>query len=93
MARQRYWPRLCSCIGVLVVVLAAAWLAWVVLCHMMAPGAKTPDLFVLLAIAPIVSITLIVIAVLVAVFRSFREGDLNRLPVGTAARAAFREPV
>ena len=43
----------------------------------------------LLAIARIVSVTLILIFVLIGVFRGFRESDLNAVPLETAGKMAF----
>ena len=59
---------------------------WMVLCRIFAQGSQSNDLLVFLAITPVVSITLIVIFVLVAVFRGFREKDLADVPAGSLGR-------
>ncbi|MDE2814435.1 MAG: hypothetical protein OXM01_15495 [Gemmatimonadota bacterium] len=89
MERQRYWLRLCACVAALLVVIAAGILEWILLQHLLKTSSETEGLFVLLAISPIVSITLILIFVLIGVFRGFRESDLNAVPLETAGKMAF----
>ncbi len=68
---------------------AAGILEWKLLEYIRTPCSQADDLFVLLAISPIASITLILIFVLNGVFRGFRESDLKGLPLETAGKAAF----
>ena len=89
MERQRYWLRAIACGVALLVAAAAGYLEWELLKYILAPCSQAGDLFVLLAISPIASITLILIFVLIGVFRGFRESDLNALPLETASKVAF----
>jgi hypothetical protein len=61
MERQRYWLRLSVCVAALVAAIAAGVLEWILLQHLLQTNSETGGVFVLLAIAPIVSITIIVI--------------------------------
>lgn len=49
--------------------------------------AEANDMIFVYAIAPIVSVTLIVIFLLLGAFRGFRERDMESLPIETAGRA------
>lgn len=89
MERQRYWLRAIACGVALLVAAAAGYLEWKLLKYILAPCSQASDLFVLLAISPIASITLILIFVLIGVFRGFRESDLNALPLETAGKVTF----
>ena len=85
--KQRIILRWCAVGGALLVVLVAAFLEWKMIRHIMDQSTTSTDSFVLLAIAPIASITLIVIFVLIGVFRGYREADIAKLPAETAMRA------
>ena len=88
MERQRYWLRFWACIAALVVVIGAALMEWAILCHIMSPYSETGDLFILLAVSPIIAITLITIFVLMGVFRGFHERDMEKFPTGALIQAA-----
>ena len=88
MERQRYWLRLSACIAALAVVVLAVFMVWMILDYIMTPDSKADGLFFVLAVFPVVSITLIVITVLLGVFRGFHESDLNKLPSEAAFKAA-----
>ena len=89
MERQRWWLRGGAFIAALLAMVAAGYLEWRLLMHILAPCSKAGDLLILLAVSPIVSVTLILIFVLIGVFRGFREGDLRSIPLETAGKAAF----
>ena len=61
---------------VLLVLVAVSILEYVVLEHILCCSRMIPDYFIFLAIAPIASVTLIVIAVLFGVFRSPNDNDI-----------------
>ena len=86
MERQRYWLRFSACIAAIAVTVGAAVMEWVVLCRILSPSSAPNDLFVFLALAPVASITLIVIFVLVGVFRGYRGKDLADAPTGPLGR-------
>ena len=89
MERQRYWLRLSACVAALSVVILAVYMVWLILDYIMMPCSKADGLFYVLAVSPVVSITLIVITVLISVFRGFHENDLNKVPSEAAFKSAF----
>ncbi len=86
MERQRYWLRFWSFVGAGAVAVLAVFMELVVLCHILTRGSESSDHLVFLAIAPIVPITLIVIFVLVATFRGYRDKDMSGVPTGSLGR-------
>lgn len=91
MEWQRYWLRFFACGCALVVVAVIGYLEWKVMCRILSADAKLESSLVLLAIVPIASVSLIVVALLIAVFRGSRENDLNRLPLEIASKTAFQD--
>ena len=71
----------------LIVIVAAGYLEYRMLCYVVTWGHSLNDLFIILAVAPIVSITLIVVFVLIAVFRGFGDKDLVDAPAKHAGQA------
>ena len=88
MEAQRWWFRGVVGAVALIAMVAAGILEWVILTHILSPCSNTDDLFFILAVSPIVSITLIVIFMLMGVFRGFSEKDMERLPSSTASSMA-----
>ena len=81
--RQRIHLRLSACIVALIVLIAAAYLELKLLCYIVDNHySQISDLFILLAIAPIASITFIMIAVLLGVFRGYRDKDSDNVSPG-----------
>lgn len=86
MEKQRHWLRGIACFVALVVVVAAGYLEWEILKYILDPNSQTGNLFFVLAVSPIASITLIVIFVLIGVFRGFRDKDMTNIPAETAMK-------
>ena len=83
---QRYWLRISTFCVALIVIILAVLLELKILKYILTPCSQTEGIFVVLAVAPIASITLIVIFVLMGVFRGYREKDMGDLPTGTIGR-------
>ena len=85
MEAQRWWFRATVGAVALIVIVAAGVLEWIVVMHILSPGSDIDDLLFIWAVAPIVSITVIVIFLLIGVFRGFSGKDMERLPSSAAA--------
>ena len=60
--------------------LSAAYLEYLVLTYIMNPCTKSGDSLLALSIAPVASITLIVIFMLLGAFQGFKDKDLKTIP-------------
>ena len=73
------------CLSVIALVLLVV-LEVFVLCKILETPRPKGQSWVVLAISPIVAVTTIIVFLIIGVFRNFRETDMNKFPVGTAAR-------
>ena len=88
MEKQKVWLRWgASVVGLLALIFAGV-LECLILNYIMDPHTTTGDLFVVLAVSPIASITLIVIFLLIGAFRGFLDKDMTNLPANAVVRAA-----
>ena len=71
----------------LVMLLCLGWLEFVVVRNLLESGfPETENLFMVLAVSPIVAATTIIVFLLIGVFRGFKEADMDNLPVEAIAR-------
>ena len=87
--KQRLWSRKYVLVFAALVVGFMAVLEVVILWCIIPSEESTDGAVVWLAVTPIVSITFVVIFATIGVFRGFREGDMNAVPVQTAGRAVI----
>lgn len=86
-ASQRIWLRWIAVIAAGTVIIAYGVLEWRLLQYLLECQTEISDLFILLAIAPLLGITIIIVFVLLGVFRGFKESDAHHFPTEAASKA------
>ena len=85
MEVQRWWFRAIAGAVALIVMAAAGVLEYIFFKHFLSSCTDIDDLLFIWAVAPIASITVMVIFLLIGVFRGFSGKDMERLPSSAAA--------
>lgn len=85
---QNFWLRNFAAATAIIAIVAAAYLEWEIMKYIMAPGSNPDSMFFVVATAPILSATAIVVFFLIGVFRGFHEKDMSRLPTRTIFKTA-----
>lgn len=84
---QRFWLRWIIVLVALVMLACLSWMEFVVVRNLLESGfSETDNLFMVLAVSPIVAATTIIVFLVIGAFRSFKEADMGNLPVEAIAR-------
>lgn len=88
-ANQRILLRWIIVAAAAIVILAYGYLEWLLLDYLFECRTEASDLFIILAVSPVVGVTVIVVFVLIGVFRGYRESDTQYLPTEIVGKTVF----